>query len=372
MLPTHVQESIEATPDATAIYTFNLAEVPRLMAEWRTAFPSIRPFYAVKCNSDVRLVSALHAAGVGYDCASPAEIALVQSLGASPDDILYANPMKREVDIRTATAAGVAQMSFDSIDELHKIKAHATGDINLSLRLKCGDDNALLRMGDKFGADAADWPSLLAEAKALALPVRGICFHLGSGCMNPTAYAQAIAQAADCIRMATTEFGFCIDTLNIGGGFASPLHAGVVAAINEAVRTSFGPTPTLRVIAEPGRFFAETVCTLHLRILGKRVRSASRVIDYFVHESIHGSFFFAPFGKLNPTLEHEDERETFVSHVYGDTCHGGDVLSKNLKMGERSVGDWLQYKRMGAYTHVFATTFNGMDFAKCLTTLYLP
>ncbi|OQR81051.1 ornithine decarboxylase-like [Achlya hypogyna] len=362
-LPAHAQAAVDAAPDTTSVYVFDLRQVPRLMAEWKAAFPRIRPFFAVKCNSDDRLVRALHAEGVGYDCASPSEIAMVTALGAPPTDVLYANPIKVESDIRAATAMGITQMSFDSVDELHKIKAHATGPVSLLLRLKCGDDNALLRMGDKFGADASDWPVLLAEARALELPVDGICFHLGSGCMNPTAYSNAIEQAANCIALAAT-YGFAVSTLNIGGGFASPLNPAVVAAINDTIALKVAPT--LRVIAEPGRFFAETVCTLYSRVIGKRVRT--HVHDYFIHESIHGSFFFAPFGKLNPVA---GDGATFASNVYGDTCHGGDIISKNIQLPEHAVGDWFEFRRMGAYTHVFATTFNGMDFANCLTKVYL-
>ncbi|OQR99719.1 hypothetical protein THRCLA_06408 [Thraustotheca clavata] len=300
-----VHTAIKTTSDATSIYADNLLEVPRLMVEWNTAFPKIRLFFAVKSNSDLRLIRTLHENGVGYDCASPLDIDLVRSLGAKNDDILCANPIKLESNIRDATAKGITQMSFDRINELHKIRANANGP---------------------FGAEPQDWSALFAESKALGLHTGGICFHLDSGCMNATAYAQTITQAADCIELAST-YGFSIDALNMGGGFASPLNTDVVQAINETIDDKIDPS--IRVIAEPGRFFAEIICTVLLANAFEvweicMIISSMRLVA-------------APV-----TL--------FPSNIYGATCHCGDIVSKDVLLPQYNVGDWLEFPRMGV-TH---------------------
>ena len=47
--------------------------------------------------------------------------------------------------------------------------------------------------------------------------------------------------------------------------------------------------------------------------------------------------------------------------VYGMTCDGLDIISKNLvNPVDAKVGDWFCFGGMGAYTHGSKSTFNGM------------
>ena len=53
------------------------------------------------------------------------EIAAVLSVGASPDQVLYANAIKAPSHLRYATERGVRAMTFDCESELLKIREHA-------------------------------------------------------------------------------------------------------------------------------------------------------------------------------------------------------------------------------------------------------
>lgn len=77
---------------------------------------------ALKANNVGFVVKTLIAFGVGFDCASVVEIKTVLSYGISPKKIIYANPTKSLNQIKYAREVGVAKMTFDSDDELHKVK----------------------------------------------------------------------------------------------------------------------------------------------------------------------------------------------------------------------------------------------------------
>lgn len=51
-------------------YVVDLGRIVELHSEWVSALPSVRPFYAVKCNEDPALLKTLAALGTGFDCAS--------------------------------------------------------------------------------------------------------------------------------------------------------------------------------------------------------------------------------------------------------------------------------------------------------------
>ena len=57
-------------------YVVDLGQLVKLHAEWMTALPNVRPFYAVKCNEDPALLKTLAALGTGFDCASKVSFTL--------------------------------------------------------------------------------------------------------------------------------------------------------------------------------------------------------------------------------------------------------------------------------------------------------
>lgn len=135
------------------------------------------------------------------------------------------------------------------------------------------------------------------------LQVVGVSFHVGSGCQNVGVYAEAISRARAAFDTAA-ELGFDMTLLDIGGGFTAPYDAvtaclfyATAAVINEAIDTHFPANCGVRIIAEPGRYFAETSATLFTSILGQRA-SMQRCLegglkpfrDYWLSDGTYGSF----------------------------------------------------------------------------------
>lgn len=65
----------------------------------------------------------------------------------------------------------------------------------LVLRIATDDSKAVCRLSVKFGVPVKACRALLERAKELGLDVIGVSFHVGSGCTDPNAYTQAIADA---------------------------------------------------------------------------------------------------------------------------------------------------------------------------------
>ena len=172
--------------------------------------------YAVKCNPEPTVLRALWDGGVRhFDCASLNEVRLVRRL-LPEAGIYFMHPIKSVAAIRESfVELGVRDFSFDHHDELDKILA-ITGDAAIGLHLRLGMPKSRARydLSGKFGAYGADAVSLLRRAKAHAARV-GICFHVGSQCMEVDSYREATLLAA-----ATAEAaGVQLDVLDIGGGF---------------------------------------------------------------------------------------------------------------------------------------------------------
>jgi hypothetical protein len=57
--------------------------------------------------------------------------------------------------------------------------------------------------------------------------------------------------------------------------------------------------------------------------------------------------------------EKQQERELFASTVFGPTCDSIDVISRSALLPRLSIGDWMYFQNMGAYTMAAASSFNG-------------
>ncbi|KAJ0025125.1 hypothetical protein Pint_09303 [Pistacia integerrima] len=360
-------------------YVLDLGVVVSLFDKWTRSLPTVRPFYAVKCNPEPALLGALAALGANFDCASRAEIEAVLALGVKPDRIVYANPCKPESHIKYAASVGVNLTTFDSRDEIQKIrKWHPKCD--LLLRIKAPEDGgARCPLGPKYGALPDEIAPLLQAALAAGLSVTGVSFHIGSGDTHSRAYHGAIAAAKTVFETATGLGVPKMNVLNIGGGFtADPKFDEAASVVKSALQTYFPNEPGLSVISEPGRFFAESAFTLATNVIGKRVRDELR--EYWINDGIYGSMncilydhatvtctpLACTSNRANPTCK---GLRTYNSTVFGPTCDALDTVLTGYQLPELQVNDWLVFPNMGAYTAAAGSSFNGFNTASILTHL---
>lgn len=170
----------------------------------------------------------------------------------------------------------------------------------LLLRIRADDPNARCQLGNKYGAELEDVPRLLALARDLNLAVRGVSFHVGSGAKNPAAFTAAIESARRVFDLGAA-MGFAMEVLDIGGGFCGGNFdaagnvdlGGVPAAVNAALDALFPDDGKLRIIAEPGRYFAEAAGTYVCYINGYRARALEGeplpAYDYYLTDGLYGS-----------------------------------------------------------------------------------
>ena len=351
-----------------SIYLYDLSKLRDLYNNWVSLFPYIKPHYAVKCNPDIEIIKTLAKAGASFDCASPAEIKSVLSVKIPAHRIIYANPCKRIQDIAYAVKRGVQYTTFDTLCELEKIHRIAP-NMKLILRIYANDPTAQCVLSNKYGAFRNEWEPLLQRASELEMNVVGISFHIGSGACNPEVFEDAISHARSLFDIAATEYGFQMTILDIGGGFSTQNAALMSKSIHKAIDKYFPKQlfPNVKYIAEPGRYFAETIAILFTKIIGLRERDDT--IDYWITDSVYGSFNCILYDHihLNPepmNLDNEGAIHEIKTTLWGPTCDGFDKIMDNYMLPKMSCGDWIEWKNMGAYTIAGSCDFNGIPLTQ--------
>ena len=358
---TNVADALKAEVCNDSVHVFYPEKLAEMAARFLGGFRGTN-LYAVKANPHPAILKSLWQAGIrDFDVASLREVELVSKVlpGAN---LYFMHPVKSRQAIRYAYAMGVRGFSFDTLDELLKIEEETSGaaDLKLFLRLGVAVQGAAYELSGKFGAPLDLAPLMLQRARLSAQRL-GVCFHVGSQCMRPEAFADAIGQAAGVMRSA----GVQLDVIDVGGGFPVAYPGMEPPALEEYFRVihaalddnGFSGTDTL---CEPGRALVAEAGAVAARI---ELRKGS---DLYLNDGTYGALFDAgvPEWPFPLDLIAGDDR-AFGSDVigyraYGPTCDSCDKMAGPFPLpADAREGDWIVFEHLGAYGLTMQARFNG-------------
>ena len=305
--------------------------------------------------------------GTNFDCASQSEIDTILQITEDPQRIIFANPCKLPSHLQYARKRQVDLMTFDCEEELHKIHQYYP-EARLVLRLLVDDSKSKIKFGKKFGCPLDQVQHLLTTATCLNLNVVGLSFHVGSQCLSNRTYYYAFESCCKAYEIAEW-LGIKIELIDIGGGFSECNDfEGAAKIINDSIQFFFSEEiekGSIRFIAEPGRYFAETTHTLVLQVIGKKVvvDDGEVTMVYTLNESVYHSFNCIIFDycvpKIVPLKSGSDTQ--YKTRIYGYTCDSIDLILDNVQMPKMDVGDWVYVENFGAYTYSASSNFNGFN-----------
>jgi ornithine decarboxylase len=268
----------------------------------------------------------------------------------------------------------VTDFAFDSRDELEKIVQETVPvelvgtppTLGLFVRLAVKQGGAYDLSG-KFGVAVAEAAELLRAARPHAARL-GICFHVGSQCLDPAAYGRALALAAEAAALSGVE----IDVVDVGGGFpvsypdgSPPPLDDYIAAIR-AGAARFGDA--VRLWAEPGRALVAGGGSVVVQVQLRRGDAL------YVNDGVYGSLsdaggpgFRFPARRIRPDGPQDcgppDDGATLRAFsLFGPTCDSADRMNGPFLLPDDiDEGDWVELGQLGAYGACLRTRFNGFD-----------
>jgi ornithine decarboxylase len=221
----------------------------------------------------------------------------------------------------------------------------------------------VIDLSSKFGADFETAVSLLRAARPHAGKL-GLAFHVGSQCMDPLAWREAMALAGAVIRRA----GVRIDIIDVGGGFPvaypdiTPPPLGAFMAEIDAAFDQLH-LPHAKLWAEPGRALVAGGGSVVVQV---QLRKGNML---YVNDGVYGSLadagalgFRFPV-RLLPAGDNSGAPDMAFS-LFGPTCDSTDVMHGPFMLPNNvREGDWIEIGQLGAYGSCLRTAFNGFDQA---------
>jgi ornithine decarboxylase len=324
--------------------------------------------YSVKSNPDICVLRYLFNSGIRhFDVASTAELNLIKNAFGNEAKMYFMHPVKsREAIFEAYFKHGIRDFSLDSADELKKILevTNNARDLGLHLRLAIPNSHAAIDLSGKFGILPSESGALLRKVRIAAKSL-GICFHVGSQCMDPIEYRNALMITKEILRQSKIK----IDVIDIGGGFPSSYPAMTPPKLNSYFDEIFDSLNQLnldkncRIWCEPGRALVAESGSLLVRVEGRKKGML------YLNDGTYGGLFDAGFpGFIYPVKAIRTKNKDPLSLIniafgfYGPTCDSLDSMKGPFYLPENiSEGDYIEIGQLGAYSRSIRTDFNGFN-----------
>ncbi len=337
------------------------------LTNFKTAKLSSDILYSVKSNPDAAVLQHLFNAGIKhFDVASMAEVKLIDGLFGDAVKMYFMHPIKsREAIFDAYFNHGIRDFSLDSIDELNKILAVTNNakDLGLHVRLAISNSHAAIDLSGKFGILPSESVNLVRKTRAAAQRF-GICFHVGSQCMDPIEYRNALTITKEVLEQAKVK----ADVIDVGGGFPSSYPGMTPSDLQSYFDEIFDAINHLgfkdcKIWCEPGRALVAEAGSLLVRVEGKKKGML------YLNDGTYGGLFDAGFpGFIYPVRAIRIKNQDPLSAVnipvgfYGPTCDSLDVMKGPFYLPENiAEGDYIEIGQLGAYSRSIRTDFNGFN-----------
>ncbi|MBI4704820.1 MAG: bifunctional aspartate kinase/diaminopimelate decarboxylase [Deltaproteobacteria bacterium] len=363
-------ELLALAEPGTPVYVHDLGVVDEALAALRAMAAPGRVLYALKANPATEVLQRVEAAGLGFECVSPGELACVRQLfpDIDPSRLLFTPNFAPRREYVEALAAGVS-VTVDNLWALEEWPELFAGRPIL-LRLDPGTGRGhhvhvrTAGQRSKFGIAATEIDRAAEVAARAGAKVVGLHAHLGSGIRDVGSWAETalfLAHAAEGFPDARI--------LNVGGGLAAPDRIGEAGldlrAVDAALLGVRRAHPRHEIWLEPGRFVVALAGVLLARVT--QIKRKDRVTFVGVDAGMNSLIRPALYGAYHEivNLTRLDQRPTTTAHVVGPICEAGDVLGHARRLPPCREGDVLLVAGAGAYGASMASRYNLREPAPC-------
>ncbi|MDP4000414.1 MAG: diaminopimelate decarboxylase [bacterium] len=336
------------------------------------SYPNLEIHFAVKANSNPRLLKLLKRLGADAETVSPGEIRLAKRAGFTSKQIAFTCANASAADLDAVIRAG-GTVNADSLYQLEYFAKRLPKRRPLGVRINqgiAGGHHKHVMTGgpdSKFGID----PSQVRDAKRIAAKygrkIDGVHQHIGSNVLDPPLFAKAMRALLGTARQFDE-----LDYVDFGGGFGIPYRPGeprldipklgklidqtMADFVNEA-----GYQP--RLAFEPGRYLVAEAGTLVVSVTDYKITPHKTFVgvdsgfNQLLRPAMYGSYHHIE-NASNPR-----GRAQKVT-VAGNVCESGDVFAKDRPLAAPRIGDLLAIRTAGAYGETMASTYNARPLPK--------
>lgn len=360
------------------LYVYDESVVAQELIDWRQAlasYPSTRLCYAVKANSQLKLLRYFSERGLSFDIVSGGELSRLLKVGVQGERIVFSGVGKSHVEIEMALSAKVHCFNIESPAELERLsligKTHGV-KIPIAVRVNPDIDaktHPYISTGlteNKFGINVESLHQLTTRlANDPWLSWQGLDCHIGSNMHDPKPYQMAANTLFD-LAESLHQQGIILKHLDFGGGIgvryrpedAPPTVSTYISPILQRAHALCAKNIHLELVFEPGRrLIAEAGFLLtHVEMIKDTPYRRFVVVDASMTELIRPALYQA-YHHIEAAWQADESLPSVKCDVVGPVCESADFLGKERMLAVQE-GDIVAVKTAGAYASVMSSNYN--------------
>lgn len=333
--------------------------------------------YAVKANTNPKILRIISQYGFGADCVSGGEIKAAIEAGFPADKVVYAGVGKSDWEINLGLEKGIACFNVESIAELEVIEelavaANKTANVAFRINPNIGaHTHANITTGlaeNKFGIAMQDMENVIERATTMNnINVVGLHFHIGSQILDMGDF-KALCNRINELQVQLDKHHIYVQSINVGGGLGVNYDSPDRQPIPDFKEYFHTYAKHLRLCEgqqlhfELGRSVVAQCGSLISRVLYVKQGSQKQfaILDAGMTDLIRPALYQALHKIQNLTSNEPTE----VYDVVGPICESSDVFAKAIDLNKCHRGDLIAIRSAGAYGEIMASAYNCRQLPK--------
>ena len=369
---------------STPFYYYDTELLRRTLTEIKTEVSKHSNYvvhYAIKANTNIKLLKIIHEAGLGADCVSGGEIEAALEAGFPASEIVYAGVGKSDWEINLGLDNEIFCFNVESIPELEVINelAGTKGKMaNVAFRINPdvgAHTHSNITTGlaeNKFGIAMRDMESIINRALHMKhVKFIGLHFHIGSQILDMSDFV-ALCRRINDLQNQLEKHGISVRHINVGGGLGIDYEHPDKSSIPDfkAYFDTYAKYLKLRhgqqLHFELGRAVVGQCGSLITRTLYVKQGDTKlfAIVDAGMTELIRPALYQA----VHKIENISSNRPTEIYDVVGPICETSDVFAKGILLNKTYRGDLLAIRSAGAYGEIMASQYNCRKLPKGYTT----
>ncbi len=350
------------------LFVFSEKKIEEKYNDFKNAFssryPEVEFWWSYKTNYLDAICKIYHKLGSKAEVVSEFEYEKARRLGIEGKNIIFNGPYKPKEALKKAVKEG-AKIHIDHWYEINDLEEIAEElNIEIPVAIRCNMDTGIFPQWSRFGFnidnnEAYDAIKRIYQGKKLYLT--GLHSHIGTFMLSANAYANEVKKLIDLKNRIEEEFGYEIEYIDIGGGFASknrlkgvyqapevivPSADEYAEAITSAIfENNKGKLPKLYL--ETGRALIDEAGFLLTTVFAsKRMPDGKK--NYIVDAGVN-LLYTAFWYNFEISLDKRYEGLNEPSQINGPLCMNIDIIAENIMLPPLNRGSVLTIWPVGAY-----------------------
>ena len=353
----------------TPVYCYSFKKLKDNILSFKKSFNKINPLicFAVKSNTNIKLLSEIKKFNLGADVVSIGELMKAIKAGIKPQKIVFSGVGKTSSEIEYAINKKLLLINAESkseILEIERIAKRKNVIVSIGIRLNPNTDaNTISQIStgkkeNKFGVDEKTFLNLVKYTKnSKNLNLRCLSVHIGSQILNHKPYEKMLSVVDKIIKKSNYNFEY----IDLGGGMGIDYaHNNKKLSLKKYSQCiqKFLKNNNSKIIFEPGRSIIGNTAILISKII--YIKEGHRkdfiILDAAMNDLMRPALYNAKHKIISTQKSQSLSNKTY--EFVGPICESTDKFSTIKNFQKLREKDFIVICDVGAYGTSLASNYN--------------